>query len=202
MTDSINNLCCLCYLAHYFCVVELPFIWLCRRSISAWCWSTQWLVAALVFFHFLWRWSVFETPVSLLSQFDCVWENQPTGLEATFHSLPMSLQMFPSFSSQFWYWLIFQTQVLQKKKTTTFKSPQRKLRIYSEGGGPLCAAVPTALSVPQSFTFGQDRECIVPRHFAREVALDEFPPLAVVSSRSHVSQVSCLVASDSLCTWR
>lgn len=56
---------------------------------------------AALFFHviFFMKLVNFLKPKFLLCHnLKRVWENQPTGQEATFHFLPMSLQMFPSLS--------------------------------------------------------------------------------------------------------
>lgn len=70
---------------------------------------------------------------------------------------------------------------------------QRTLQIYSKQGRPLHVGM--SLSLPQSFTLQRDRECIVPRQFAREVVFDEFPAAsrcaslrAATSHRSPTSQ--------------
>lgn len=76
---------------------------------------------------------------------------------------------------------------IKKKKEINKKNPyflkwisrkmfpllQRTLQIYGKQGRPLHVGM--SLSLPQSFTLQQDRECIVPRQFAREVVFDEFP---------------------------
>lgn len=75
----------------------------------------------------------------------------------------------------------------EKKNPYFFKWISRKMfpllqrtQIYSKQGRPLHVGM--SLSLPQSFTLQQDRECIVPRQFAREVVFDEFPAASCCAS--------------------